>query len=235
MKQLVTLLLASVVLSFISGCIRSEIEQEEMKTTIDTSNHLELPDPSTSGDVSIEEALLRRRSVRQYSNDPLTQAEISQLLWAAQGITDSASGKRTAPSAGALYPLEIYLAASNIQGFQAGVYHYLPHENALEAVSMGDPLDALSKAALNQECVRDGAAALVFAAIYERTTGKYKDRGIRYVHIEVGHAAQNVLLQAGAMELGSVVIGAFDDSAVHRVIGMQENERALYIIPLGHR
>ncbi|KPJ51984.1 nitroreductase, partial [candidate division TA06 bacterium DG_24] len=154
-----------------------------------------------------------RRSIRSYSDAPLTLAEVSQLLWAAQGITND-RGFRTAPSAGALYPLEVYVVAGKVEGLPAGIYKYRPREHELWRVDLGDKRRELSGAALGQEPVADGAIDIVFAAVYGRTAVKYGERATRYVHIEVGHAAQNVFLQAGALDLGAAVIGAFFDEEV---------------------
>ena len=191
-----------------------------------------LPEPRNSGEISVEEALLERRSIRNYKNEALTLAEISQLLWAAQGITHP-GGYRTAPSAGALYPLEVYVVAGNLDGLRPGIYKYRPQGHELEKVAEGDVRAELCAAALDQECIEDGAAVLVFAAVYERTTWKYGERGVRYVHMEVGHAAQNVYLQAVSLGLGTVVVGAFDDGGVERLLQMQDDERALCIMPVG--
>ena len=191
-----------------------------------------LPQPRLAGSVSVEEALLERRSVRQYSDDSLRLEEASQLLWAAQGVTADWGG-RTAPSAGALYPLEMYLAAVRIEGLAAGVYKYVPNGHKLAAVSMGDVARELADAALGQGSIRDAAAVLVFTAVYERTTSKYSERGIRYVHMEAGHAAQNVLLQATALGLGCVVVGAFDDEALTGVLNAPLEEIPLCLIPVG--
>lgn len=182
--------------------------------------------------VSVEHALRARRSTREFQSLPLTLAEAAQLLWSAQGVTN-AEGHRTAPSAGAMYPLELYLAAAHVEGLNPGVYHYLPGEHALEAVRDGDVRGELMAAALDQACVGVGAALLVFTAVYERTTGRYGDRGVRYVYMDVGHAGQNVHLQAVALGLGTVVVGALDGEAVRRIIGAPANEDPLYIMPVG--
>jgi SagB-type dehydrogenase family enzyme len=155
------------------------------------------------------------------------------LLWAAQGITDPARGFRTAPSAGALYPLEVYLVAGNVEGLTSGVYKYEPAAHGLRSVISGDQQTELYHAALGQSAVNDAPAIMVLSAVYERTTGKYGERGIRYVHMEAGHAAQNVLLEAVALGLGGVGMGAFDDDAVRTVTGMSPAEQPLYIITLG--
>lgn len=186
-----------------------------------------LPTPAVSGDVSLEAALAGRRSVREFSDRPLTAAELGQLLWAAQGITDP-RGYRTAPSAGALYPLEIYVATAG------GLYHYQPARHALAVVGGSDVRQALYEAALRQEAVSRAPAVFVIAAVYERTAVKYgAERSPRYVHLEAGHAAQNILLQAVALGLGAVPIGAFDDGAIQEAMGLPAEEQPLYLIPVG--
>jgi SagB-type dehydrogenase family enzyme len=182
--------------------------------------------------MSLEKALSGRRSVRSYSGRSLSLQEVSQLLWAAQGKTDR-RGLRTAPSAGALYPLEVYLAVAEVSGLSAGVYRYLPEEHVLSRVSDGHRSEDLRRAALNQQAIAEAAVVVVMAAVYERTMGKYGDRGIRYAAIEVGHAAQNLLLQAEALGLGAVPIGAFNDRSVGDIVGGRSEERPLYLIPVG--
>lgn len=193
-----------------------------------------LPEPRTRSEVSLEETLLRRRSVREYADTPLTLQEVSQLLWAAQGKT-APWGGRTAPSAGALYPLEVYLVVGLVEGLVPGVYRYSPEGHHLAGVKEGDVRRELARAAVDQAWVEDAAVDIVIGAVYERTTGKYGDRGIRYVHIEAGHAAQNVYLQATALDLGAVTVGAFHDDWVVESVGMGEDEEPLYIIPVGKR
>jgi SagB-type dehydrogenase family enzyme len=193
---------------------------------------IELPLPRKDAGVSIEQVLLRRRSTREFQPGALTLPEVSQLLWAAQGIT-SREGFRTAPSAGALYPLELFLVVGEVESLSAGVYRYVPRGHRLDLVGKGDLRAPLASAALGQEYVKEGAAVLVFAAVYERTMVKYGERGIRYVHMEVGHAAQNVALQAAAMDLGAVTVGAFDDPAVGKLLSMDRSEQPLYLLPLG--
>ena len=181
---------------------------------------------------SLEELLRQRRSIRQYNDAPLTKDEVMKLLWAGQGIT-SAGGFRTAPSAGALYPLELYLVAGNVDNLAPGIYKYNPVQNDLDLVREGDVRLSLAAASLGQGSVMDGAIDIVIAAVYERTEVKYGARGERYVHIEVGHAAQNICLEATALGLGLVTIGAFNDTAVAEVIGMAQDESPLYVIPVG--
>ena len=187
-----------------------------------------LPQPTLSGETSLEEALARRRSVREFNTQPLTAEELGQLLWAAQGITHE-RGFRTAPSAGALYPLEMYLATTD------GVFHYQPHDHQLLVTSPEDTREKLYQAALNQEPVRQAPAVFIVAAVYERTAAKYgAERSPRYVHLEAGHAAQNLLLEAAALGLGAVPIGAFHDEEIQKALGLPADHQPLYLIPVGH-
>ncbi len=195
---------------------------------------IKLPEPRLKSDVSLEETLQQRRSVREYSAAPLRLDEVSQLMWAGQGVTSDWGG-RTAPSAGALYPLEVYLVAGMVEGIAPGVYKYQPEGHTLVKVREGDSRAKLADVSLGQAPVRDGAIDIVITAVYERTTRKYGDRGIRYVHIEAGHAAQNILLQAVALDLAAVPIGAFDDGEVREIIGAPANESPLYVIPVGRK
>ena len=209
----------------------------EAGKTADTasSDRTRLPTPVFDSKTSIETAILKRRSLRDYSKQPITLTEISQLLWAAQGITEPGGGYLAVPSAGALYPLEIYLAAGNMEALTTGIYKYQPLRHELSRVAAGDVRKALSKAALGQNCVKDGAIVLLISAVYERITRKYRDRGIRYVHMEAGHAAQNVFLQAVSLNLGTVVVGAFYDDEVKKVMKLAEDEEPLYLMPVGRR
>jgi SagB-type dehydrogenase family enzyme len=196
---------------------------------------IELPDVQINGSTTVEEALLNRRSIRVYSSDYVTLTELGQLLWAAQGITMPDRGFRTAPSAGGLYPLELFVAAGSVTDLAAGIYRYGPANHTLEKIAETDVLPALSEAAISQESVRDGSVAIVIAAVYQRTQQKYGDRGVRYVHMEVGHAAQNVYLQAESLNLGTVFIGAFIDEEVQDIMGMDQDELPLGIMPVGRR
>jgi len=191
-----------------------------------------LPEVRLEGDASLEETLLRRRSIREYGDEALILEEVSQLLWSAQGVTVEWGG-RTAPSAGALYPLEVYLVVGEVENLAPGVYKYKPDGHELIKISDEDVRGELAQAALGQTSVQDGAIDIVIAAVYERTTRKYGDKGVRYVHMEAGHAAQNIYLQATALDLGMVTIGAFNDDRVKEIMGMPENEAPLYVIPVG--
>lgn len=192
-----------------------------------------LPDPRLEGGVSLEAALGARRSIREYADEALTLDDVSQLLWAAQGITGPA-GVRAAPSAGALYPLELYLVAGAVQGLPAGIYRYLPRRHALERTAEGDRRAALARAALRQDWVAGAPAIVALAAVYSRTTGKYGDRGRKYVHMDVGHVAQNVYLQAVALDLGTTFVGAFHDNQVKQALKLPAAEHPLGLMPVGH-
>jgi len=205
---------------------------ETITETVEVTVEVKLPEPRHDSGVSIEETLLKRRSVRDYTGECLNLQEVSQLLWAAQGTTDP-RGFRTAPSAGATYPLETYILVGDVEDLTEGVYRYIPAKHKLVKVLDGDWRAQLAGAALGQSSVKEGAVNIVFTAIYERTTQKYSDRGIRYVHMEVGHAAQNVYLQAVALGLGTVVIGAFHDDQVQEILKLPQNEQPLYIMPVG--
>lgn len=195
---------------------------------------VKLPKPRYAGNVSVEEAMLKRRSVRKYKKSPLELSDISQLLWAAQGVTDPI-GFRTAPSAGALYPLELYLVASSVKGLDQGVYKYSADRHTLKRVIKGERQGRLYWSSWAQKSVKKAQAVVVITAVYKRTTGKYGNRGVRYVHMEVGHAAQNIYLQAVSLGLGTVVVGAFNDKSVKKEIGAQKDEEPLCIMPIGKR
>jgi SagB-type dehydrogenase family enzyme len=182
----------------------------------------------------VEEALAERRSVRTYAGAPLSLEAVAQLLWAAQGITGS-GGRRTAPSAGALYPLELYLAVGDVEGLAAGLYRYRPGAHELMLVKQEDVREALAEAALSQDWMQEGAIIIVITAVYERSMVKYGERGIRYTDMEAGHAAQNLYLQSEALEVGMVVVGAFHDEQVRSILALPEEETPLYLIPTGRK
>ena len=196
---------------------------------------IKLPQPKYDSNFSIERTLLERRSIRLYEEGPFTLAEVSQLLWAAQGVTEKSRGLRTAPSAGALYPLETYLVAGNVTGLPAGIYKYQPKEHGLIKLADGDKRAELRKASHGQDSVGAAAVVIALSAVYERITKKYGERGIRYTDMEAGHAGENVSLQAISLGLGTVMVGAFDDDSVKKVLGLPEGEEPLYLIPLGKR
>jgi len=186
-----------------------------------------LTEPVTKGRESLEETLKKRESIRHFADTPLTREEISQLLWAGQGITRRWGG-RTAPSAGALYPLELYIALPE------GTFHYNPNDHSLILHVGQNVLAALSRAALGQGCIRDAPAVIVIASVYERVETKYGNCGERYAKIEVGHAAQNILLQAVSLGLAAVPVGAYSDEDVKNVLELPPRHEPLYLIPVGH-
>lgn len=194
---------------------------------------INLPIPQQKGTVSVEEAIGRRCSTRCYRQKPLTLAQLSQLLWVAQGITTG--HRRAAPSAGATYPLEAFafVASSGVEGLVAGVYHYQPETHSLVVHAPGDLTGRLSHAALDQRAIAEAPVSMLVAAILERTSRRYGRRAERYVAMEAGHVGQNVHLQAAAMGLGTVMIGAFDDAEVGNVLGTGKELEPLYIMPVG--
>ncbi len=192
------------------------------------AKEIKLPKPKEKGLTSIEETLNRRRSVRDYKKGPLGLEEISQLLWAASGKN---LYRRTAPSAGATYPLETYLVVGEVEGLEPGIYHYSFSSHRLERIREQDIRKKLCRSALGQSMIEEAPIDIIIAADYDRTTGHYGQRGIRYVHMEVGHVGQNISLQANALSLGTVMIGAFEDNQVKEILGIKEEP--LYIIPVG--
>ncbi|MCK5169132.1 MAG: SagB/ThcOx family dehydrogenase [Bacteroidales bacterium] len=201
-----------------------------------------LPAPKLKSSVSVEEALLNRRSVREFKSNALSLEQVSQILWAAYGVTKEVSfpssmrgGYKTAPSAGATYPLEIYIVVGNVKGLGKGIYKYLPEGHFLLKTYDQDVRKELAEAALDQEFIEQAPISLVYSAVYSRTTKKYKDRGReRYVCMDLGHSAQNVCLQVVSMSLETCPVGAFEDKMVHNVIMMPDEEEPLYIMPIGY-
>jgi SagB-type dehydrogenase family enzyme len=192
-----------------------------------------LPKPGETGPLSVEEAIARRRSVREFRDAPVLLPEVSQLLWAAQGITGEDGFKRAAPSAGAKFPMEIFVVSGNVDGLPQGVYRYVPKTHALEIVRRGDVRAELCDEALSQEWVETAALDIVIAGVYERTMEKYGERGIRYVHIEVGAVAENIYLQAETLGLGTTFVGAFSDAGVKKILRI--SAEPLGIMPVGVR
>ncbi len=195
-----------------------------------------LPVPNTSGELSVEEAIVGRRSRREFASRPLDWEQVSQILWAAQGITDEDKGFRAAPSAGALYPLELYIVVgeNGVADLSTGVYHYSSADQAIDKILEKDVTDDLMRAALNQSFIAEAPVSLVITAEYSRVTGKYGERGRRYVHMEAGHAAQNVYLQVESLGLGTVTVGAFDNDEVVKILQIPAKYEPLYVMPLGY-
>lgn len=204
-------------------------------------NMITLPEPNLESTTSVEEAMQNRRSIREFLDEPISLEQASQLLWAAYGITEDRAnpaflrgGLRTTPSAGALYPLEVYLVVGNVTGLQAGIYKYIPEGHLLKLESEGDVRKDLAEAALEQEFIEIAPASIVYTAIYKRNTQKYGERGReRYVCMDLGHSAQNVYLQAYTLNLGTCAVGAFTDKMINMVMLLPDNEEPLYIMPVG--
>jgi SagB-type dehydrogenase family enzyme len=203
----------------------SEAELEAMNPKV-----VSLPEPGSTGPLSVEQAIVRRRSVREFSDAPVLLKEVSQLLWAAQGITGE-GGRRAAPSAGAKYPMELFVVAGNVEGLGPAVYRYIPSNHSLEVVRRGDLRGALSDEAMSQGWVETAALDIVIAGVYSKTTEKYGERGVRYVHIEAGAIAENVYLQAAALGLGTTFVGSFSDDAVKDLLRI--DAEPLGIMPVG--
>jgi SagB-type dehydrogenase family enzyme len=198
-------------------------------------NQINLPGPSFKGKISLEEALYNRRSVREFSNAPLSLLQVSQLLWACQGISDDYSMLRTAASAGATFPLEVFIVIGTdcVTSLDRGIYYYDRNIHSLILSYNLDVKKELATAALNQDFIEQAPLSIIICAEYQRTTARYDTRGVRYVHMEAGHACQNVYLEAVALGLGTVAVGAFNDEQVSRVLKLKENIEPLYIMPVG--
>jgi SagB-type dehydrogenase family enzyme len=193
-----------------------------------------LPAPRADGATALERALAQRRSVRGFADRPLALADAGQLLWAAQGVSDAARGLRTAPSAGGLYPLSLWLVAGRVDGLPAGAYRYDPPSHRLARQAGGDLRAGLAGATRDQRWVGDAPATVVIVARPARTAARYGARSDRFVAMEAGAAAQNLLLQAVALGLGATLVGAFDDAVLRRLLPLADDEQPLAIVALGH-
>jgi SagB-type dehydrogenase family enzyme len=192
-------------------------------------NTFKLPEPEIRGDYSLDRAIEKRRSVRGYLDKSLTAGQISDLLWAAQGVTDKRSGHRAAPSAGAIYPLTLYAVKDE------GVWRYNPGGHSLDRISADNLKEGLARAALNQGFVAQAAVSIVISVNYDKITSRYGERGVMYAHMEAGHAAQNLHLKAVSLDLASVPVGAFSEREVKDLLGLPREETPVYIIPVGHK
>ena len=198
---------------------------------------MRLPGPELKGTFSLESAIQRRRTVRSFEATSLALEQLSQLLWAAQGITDSKGHKRAAPSAGALYPMDLYavLGKEGVNGLKAGIYWYNPAVHSIAAVSTGERRQAVARAALSQMWVARAPVTLVITAEYSRVAVKYGHRGVRYAMIEAGHIGQNLFLQAEALGLAAGIVGAFDDDKLIQIMDIPDSHEPLLIMPVGYR
>ena len=225
MVRILSLFLLVLFIAF-SVC-NSRVSKEEAQLTYT------LPPPKTDGNTSVEKALANRRSHRNFQNKAISTSQLSQILWAAYGNT-SPNGLRTAPSAGALYPLEVYAVVGNVEGIKPGVYRYISREHKIVRTIDKDVRIELCNATANQRMVRNAPASVVYSAVFSRTTDRYGKRGHGYVHMELGHSSQNIYLQAEALQLGTCAVGAFIDSKVSQVLKLPANEEPLYIMPIGY-
>ncbi len=220
-----------------SGLFRSKPPRPAQYKTYPGAERLTLPPPRYEG-LPVETAMRERRSVRNYTREPLTLPQLSQLLYAAQGITGSMHSQplRSAPSAGALYPFEIYVVAHNVADLERGIYHYAVRAHQLELTASGDFRNHITRAALQQDMLGEADATFVLSAVFDRSRHKYGERGYRYVYMEAGHISQNIYLQAVSLGLGSVGVGAFLDAEVNKLIGADgSKEAAIYLHAVGSR
>ncbi len=196
---------------------------------------ISLPQPEIKGCLSLEEAIHDRISRRSFKDQGLSLAQAGQLLWSAGGLgaVGAAGVSRAAPSAGATYPLELYLVAGKVEGLAPGLYHYVHRAHALAMLQRGDLRAKLARACLGQEMVAQAPLSIVLVAHYERTTRRYGERGYRYVYMEAGYVSQNIYLQAEALQLGTVAVGAFDDAAVKEILAVEG--APLLLMPVGAR
>lgn len=216
----------AIALSKNNSSINNNINEKEGASNL--NNRIILPPPVTDSKYSLEKSLSSRRSVRSFIKKAIELEKISQLLWAAQGITEPEKGFRTSPSAGALYPLDVFLLNDD------GIFHYLPDEHILIQIDSYNFKNELFEACLLQNSVLEAPVVIIITAYYEKTTSKYGQRGERYVLMEAGHACQNILLQAVAIDLGAVPVGAFDDNKIRDILGTTKENIPLYVIPVGY-
>lgn len=199
---------------------------------LEKAQRIRFQQPHEDGGASLRSCLRQRRSVRSFRDRNLNADDLGRLLWAAQGITGT-GGLRSVPSAGALYPLELYAVAGRVTGVAAGVYRYLAPSNEIALITPGFQREELTEAARGQDWIATAAAVMCIAAVFSRTTAKYGARGRRYVYLEAGHAAQNLMLQAVELDLGTTMVGAFDDEAVARLLHLSPEETPLGLLPVG--
>lgn len=226
-------------LIFSTNNVSESKNQKIITEVMEISETIKLPDPVYTGRMSVEESLKERRSMRNFTDKQLSLQEVSQVLWAAYGVSDAESFAhiklKTAPSAGATYPLEIYLMAGNVERLTAGLYKYHPEKNELSLYLKGDIRSQVAKACLDQRMLADAPATIIYNVVFERTTQRYGQRGLeRYVYMDIGHSAQNIYLQTTAMGMATCAIGAFEDDKLTKVISPPENEVVMYLMPFGY-
>ena len=232
-------------LLFLAACNIGGVKQTQsaiIKLDGDTLSYV-LPSPLTDGTISVEKALSQRRSHRKYMDAALPSEQLSQILWAAYGITQPRpdrplmrGGLRTAPSAGGLYPFEIYAVVGKVKDIEPGVYRYVADGHKLVQVVAGDVREQLCEMALSQAFIKEAPVSIFYSAIFSRMTTKYGERGReRYVCIDLGHSAENIYLQAEALNLGCCAVGAFRDNQVAELLKMSEEEEPLYLLAVGYK
>lgn len=204
--------------------------------TTGKERQMNLPGPVLKGDVSVEQAIKHRRTIRSYRSKPLSPEQFSQILWAAQGVTEDRGYKRSAPSGGALYPLDIYavVGENGVKALGAGIYHYDPVKHAALLITKGDFREDVARTALSQMWMAGAPLNLVITSEYRRITSKYGARGERYAMIEAGHVGQNIFLQAQALGLRAGIVGAFHDNDVIRILKIKRSHEPLLIMPVGY-
>lgn len=231
---LIILVLASALTAFL---LYFSIPSETENPSRAVMEVVKLPEPDLMGNISVEEAIQNRRSVRTYANKSLSIKDVSQLMWAAQGITDEQNNLRAAPSSGRTYPLEIYLVVGKggVERVGEGVYHYNPNNHELEKLLNGDKRSDLSNAANGQGAVAGAPVNIVITGNYQRTMAKYGNNNlsIRFVHLEAGHTGENIYLEATARGLATVSIGSFNDDTIKTLLNIPADETTLYIFPVG--
>ena len=233
--KIALIILIILLAAVIAYLIWPKSEQTQQLIVNGTGN---LPEPQITGNMSVEQAIHDRRSVRRYTNQSLNLQDISQLMWAAQGITNQTTKFRTAPSAGHTYPLEVYISIGkgSVNGLNEGVYHYNPFNNKLEQILENDVRPELSQAANGQPWVKEAPVDIIITGNYQKMIDQYKDEKLstRFVDMEAGHAGQNIYLEAQARNLVTVALGSFKDDQVHQILHLPSNENTLYIFPVGH-
>jgi SagB-type dehydrogenase family enzyme len=210
--------------------------QPETYKRYPSTPRIALSPPQTEDGTPIWDVLRQRRSQRRYQDAPLLEAELSQLLWASQGITQVRQGYsfRTAPSAGALYPVETYLVVNAVEGIEPGVYHYAAESHELEQLKKGDFSPEIAKAALDQGMAARANVVFVWTGVFGRSKWKYKQRAYRYVYLDAGHIAENLALAAVALELGSCQIAALYDEEANELLGVDGvEESTIYMTTVG--
>lgn len=216
-----------------------EVKNQSQNQSREVLTIVNLPQIEIARNMSVDQAIQNRRSVRRFSATPLTLKDVSQLLWAAQGITDFERNFRTTPSAGGVFPMEIYLVAGDdgVQELDAGIYHYNPFNHTLEMIVRGDMRYNLSQAAHQQKWVNDAPISLIITGNYLKMQDRYSDKNLstRFVDMEAGHIGENIYLEAVSRGLGTVAIGSFYDDQMINLLKLPANETPIYIYPIGKK